>query len=1006
MSEDIEIQKLMVEMGLNMRRIESQQNRMLKKFDTTFRSIEETGKKRLTNVERQAEQMSRNVRRAIAGIAVGVLVREGLDLERTWRNATNTMRQYSDVLGEAGQATRDITAIANEAGVAVGTLSGVTGAAARAARTLGASGSDVLTFIEAVSKGSALANTGVAGVEGAMVQLSQAIASPRVQLQEFNSIIEGTPRLAQAFAQGVLGAGGDIATLRAEIAAGNVSGEQLFQGLISQVGLLREEFSTLEQGPEQAFARLRNNLAQFVGENETAVGAAQGLAGAINWVADNLDLLTDAIVVGSAALAGWAGTSGLVAAYAALRNVAAGATASARAVALLSSATRFFGGPLVIAITAIAGAIALIALNSRDAGEALDAVEQTMGRFNRVQSDIESDTRALEQANTALGEAMRNQGEIAQNTAALEVAAIQDRIAKNRELAESYRAIIGAQLAQARSAFEAEEDRVLGRYRPRQNTGAFGRRMRRDDPEGWARIQAERDAQGREALIADREALQARLNEGGSLSREESERLQVIAALEEHRINLDELSARYEALNEVSTGESEVSDDTPPPGGGGGGGTEYKRALDEIRAAHRALGESERDQIARLRDERIASINAALDAEEIAADEASRLREQAGEVYLAQLAEIDKAEAEQKQIQLQRIQEQADAEARLVGEVLDMRDYLFGCTASLLDREYEHRREVIERSIKDEARRNEALAALNEERQRAEADLSDELLQRGEYSQDPVERLRARHELELIELQDALDRKLILEEEYLERRNQMEMEADAAMASARLQNQQTILSSSQRFFGSLTQLARQRLGENNAITKALFLAEQAAAAAQVYINMEVAKMRALAELGPVAGPPAASAIHVAGMLSLATIAAQTIAGFKDGVVGFRGKGGPRSDSNLVAISDQESVITAAGTFKNRNVLEAINDGADIEAMINRLVARDGGVMPVPVGVGRGPVGTLRITAPEGWQAELDQQGSRLAQVEQASSQLAKAVGTISRFLQKQKRKGG
>ncbi len=49
--------------------------------------------------------------------------------------------------------------------------------------------------------------------------------------------------------------------------------------------------------------------------------------------------------------------------------------------------------------------------------------------------------------------------------------------------------------------------------------------------------------------------------------------------------------------------------------------------------------------------------------------------------------------------------------------------------------------------------------------------------------------------------------------------------------------------------------------------------------------------------------------------------------FATGVVDYKGVGGPRDDKNWVRISSGESIITAAGTQKNRALLEAINDGA-------------------------------------------------------------------------------
>ncbi len=48
--------------------------------------------------------------------------------------------------------------------------------------------------------------------------------------------------------------------------------------------------------------------------------------------------------------------------------------------------------------------------------------------------------------------------------------------------------------------------------------------------------------------------------------------------------------------------------------------------------------------------------------------------------------------------------------------------------------------------------------------------------------------------------------------------------------------------------------------------------------------------------------------------------------FKDGVIGFNGVGTGTSDSNLVRISNGESVITADATAKNKAILEEINSG--------------------------------------------------------------------------------
>lgn len=54
--------------------------------------------------------------------------------------------------------------------------------------------------------------------------------------------------------------------------------------------------------------------------------------------------------------------------------------------------------------------------------------------------------------------------------------------------------------------------------------------------------------------------------------------------------------------------------------------------------------------------------------------------------------------------------------------------------------------------------------------------------------------------------------------------------------------------------------------------------------------------------------------------------------FKDGVIDFNGKGTGTSDSNLVRISNGESVITAEATRKNRDILKEINSGKQFKVL--------------------------------------------------------------------------
>lgn len=110
--------------------------------------------------------------------------------------------------------------------------------------------------------------------------------------------------------------------------------------------------------------------------------------------------------------------------------------------------------------------------------------------------------------------------------------------------------------------------------------------------------------------------------------------------------------------------------------------------------------------------------------------------------------------------------------------------------------------------------------------------------------------------------------------------------------------------------------------------------QQAVNAAITVSNAIAAVARAALEgggFGSVATIAALLAAMAAGYAAVTSLS-QDAGAFADGVVDYKGKGGPRDDKNWVRISSGESVITAEGTKKNRTLLEAINKGAALHMM--------------------------------------------------------------------------
>lgn len=291
---DIVADKVLVQVQAEMDKMLIDTRRAADEFERRMGEIDASVQRTTTGASQRFGEMGTAIGAVVAGIAVSKVV----EMADAWTSAGNTLRLYEERLGSAAGAQQRLFDIAQDAGA---DLSAVVATAAGVLRNkdLKASTSEIYAYAEAVSKGAAIANNGAAAVEGALTQLAQGIASPRVQLEEFNSVIEGTPRLAQAFADGVQGANGSIAKLRKMIEGGEVSGQDLFSGLVSQLPKLRQEFQTSEATIGRAMTRLRNEFTAFVGQTDDVIGGTEAVVAVLEKLSKNLDL-----VVAAAAVAG------------------------------------------------------------------------------------------------------------------------------------------------------------------------------------------------------------------------------------------------------------------------------------------------------------------------------------------------------------------------------------------------------------------------------------------------------------------------------------------------------------------------------------------------------------------------------------------------------------------------------------------------------------------------------------------------------------------------------
>lgn len=208
-------------------------------------------------------------------------------------NRIRLVTKSNDEFVKANAAVFDISLRTNQA---ISSTSQIYQRFAQNADTLKISQQKISELTETVSKSVAISGASNAASEAALTQFGQALASGVLRGQEFNSVMEQTPGLAKALADGL---GVTIAELRKMANDGKLTTDVLVKGLENAKKSVDHQFSSRIITIGQAFTNLETNITKFVGEMDQAIGASQTSISVLNTLAKNVDVLG----IGVAALA-------------------------------------------------------------------------------------------------------------------------------------------------------------------------------------------------------------------------------------------------------------------------------------------------------------------------------------------------------------------------------------------------------------------------------------------------------------------------------------------------------------------------------------------------------------------------------------------------------------------------------------------------------------------------------------------------------------------------------
>jgi tape measure domain-containing protein len=209
-----------------------------------------------------------------------------------WSTLQGRLKLATQTQAEYNTAAEQTFAIAQRTNTGLEATVSLYGKLQGAVRGLGGTQQEALALTEAIGQSFTISGTAAGAASGAILQLGQALASGVLRGDEFNSVMEASPRLMQAIADGM---GVPIGALRKMAEEGKLTADVVVQALLSQKDKLAAEYAQMPQTIGGAFQQLKNAFVRYVGDIDQATGASSKLASAIIALSQHFDVVAKAI---------------------------------------------------------------------------------------------------------------------------------------------------------------------------------------------------------------------------------------------------------------------------------------------------------------------------------------------------------------------------------------------------------------------------------------------------------------------------------------------------------------------------------------------------------------------------------------------------------------------------------------------------------------------------------------------------------------------------------------
>lgn len=270
----------------------------------------EGSSKKLTEQTDRVAGAAKAAAAAFTALAGSMAVREVIRYADEWQNAENRLKLVTSSSAELARVQGVLMKTANETRAGFSSTAELYTTLSRSTTALGLSTEDLVGITRTINQTFAVAGASAQGMEGAIRQLSQGLASGALRGDEFNSVAEQAPGIMDALAASLKMSRGE---LREFAATGGITSEILVNALQQYADTAEGMAATATRTFGQSMTEARNNMLEFIGSSEAVKASVSGMGSTLVALSGNLETLGNVAAVAAIAygskMAGAAATS-------------------------------------------------------------------------------------------------------------------------------------------------------------------------------------------------------------------------------------------------------------------------------------------------------------------------------------------------------------------------------------------------------------------------------------------------------------------------------------------------------------------------------------------------------------------------------------------------------------------------------------------------------------------------------------------------------------------------